>query len=255
MNIELGDLFERTSLLFVILGTLLLVIAALGGLPLGTQPTPAMEAVWRYVLAGIGLVLLAIGVGLVFREDGGERETTKAAHLDTITTFDSDREASQYVLRRLREAKTSVSDLTYEDFTGPGKTILFFDSDDRDAYLHIVEEISKRVKYREIIMLRGKRHRVAKARRLIAHAGKYYQLAGYADIPDNAPPRHNFLIIDDEEVIVKRLAMREPNVVAYFRSFYEELWRAAEPIRVSTVTDFGLIEEAERRFAPLEPED
>ena len=230
----------------MILGAILLLIAALGGLPIGNQPIPPMDIVWRYILAVGGIVLLVIGVGLILREHVDEKNTQRRLGSDATIKFASDKAASQYLLRRIREAKKSVCDLTYKGSSGPGKTILFFSNKDHDEYLHIIEEVSKRVKYREITMFLGKESRVSKARRLVSNAGEYYQLAGYADLPDKAPPRHNFIIIDDEEVILERLAIRQPEIVGYFCGFYDELWSSAIPIRVSTTTNLELIERAER---------
>lgn len=164
----------------------------------------------------------------------------------------SDQEATSYFLSRLKEAEKDVCDLTYEDFTGRlGEATMFFGSGDRDKYRRIIREVSKDVKYREIMMFRGSKSSIEKAKWLMTNSGKYYQLAGYADLAREAPPRHNFAIIDDE-VFVKGWVIREPKVVDYFRQFYQELWDKAIPIKVSTVVNLELIEEAERKLASQE---
>jgi hypothetical protein len=94
-------------------------------------------------------------------------------------------------------------------------------------------------------MFEGKERRIAKAERFISHAGKYYQLAGFADLPSDAPPRHNFIIIDNE-VIIKGMIIRQPDLVEYYRSFYNELWASATPIKVSTEQDTALIKIAKQ---------
>ncbi len=67
MNIDLSKLFERTPLAFVFLGALLLLVAALGGLPIGNLPQ-IMDTGWRYVLAGGGIVIVFVGIILIIIE-------------------------------------------------------------------------------------------------------------------------------------------------------------------------------------------
>lgn len=246
MNIDLNKMFESKPILLILLGAIFILIAALSGVPTGSQTILSIDTGWRYVIAITGIVLLAGGIFLVVKE-------FKDIQIKRITSNDiiksqSDQEYSQYMVKKLREAKESVSDLTYEGFpSGTGKVTLFFNSVDHDEYLHIIEEISKRVKCREIIMFNGKENRISKAKRFINYAGKFYQLAGYADLPDNAPPRHNFIIIDDE-VFLKGLVIRQPELVDYYRNFYDELWRFATPIQASTVKNLELLEIAEKKM-------
>lgn len=173
----------------------------------------------------------------------------KIQPFQSVVRFENDQELSEYLLKRLDEAEKNVCDLTIENFSrNPGQSIIFFNTDDRKKYMNIVKELSKRIKYREIIAFNGQESRISKAKWLIENAGKYYQLAGYANLPDDTLPRHNFAVIDDEEVILKNLAIRQPEIVEYYRRYYDELWEQATPIRVSTVTNFELIEQAEKKL-------
>jgi hypothetical protein len=166
-----------------------------------------------------------------------------------VVRFNNDRELSEYILRRLGEARRNVCDLTIEDFSrNPGRRLHFLNTDDHKKYMNIVKELSERIEYREIIAFNEQESRISKAKWLIENAGKYYQLSGYVDLPDDTPPRHNFAIIDDEEVILKNLAIRQPEIVEYYSRYYEELWEQATPIKVSTVTNLGLIEQAEQKL-------
>jgi len=80
---------------------------------------------------------------------------------------------------------------------------------------------------------------VDKARRLIEQAGEYYQLAVYPDLPSHAPPRWQFLIIDEEEVILPEwmLAIRQPEIVAAFCQYYQRIWEAAVLIGAAKRTE------------------
>jgi hypothetical protein len=215
--LDLADMLENIAWLKDRIPTITLLLATLiaGSLLIGTQNT-------RQFLKSV----LPIG---------------------TIERFDSAEEALRYTLKRMREAKKGVRDLTWEK---PFKTTLIFDDDDVAEYLGIIEEMSRRVRYREIIMLHGSEGRIKKVKRLIRTAGKYYQLAGYADLPEGSPPLWQFVIVDDEEVIFKDLAVRQPEIVDYFRRYYDSQWAAAIPIKIGNAEpNLELLEEAERRQA------
>ncbi len=120
MNIDISKLFEKEkgSLLLILLGVGLLLIAAIGGLPFGTQPTLNMEATWRYTLAGIGGVLLL--VGLVLTIIGQGHSVSQKQVEDKVTG-----EAEHSVSRKQGEDKTTGeadSILFLEDFPSQFKT-------------------------------------------------------------------------------------------------------------------------------------
>ena len=114
MNIELGKLFERASLFLVILGAIFLLLAALGGLPIENNNT--IESSWRNILAITGIALLSVGIFLILKEQKNEKELGKGNASEGVIKFDSDKDVLQYILRRIRDAKKSISDLTYQDF-------------------------------------------------------------------------------------------------------------------------------------------
>ena len=97
------------------MSAIFLLVAALGGLPLGNQTTQIMDVMWRYIIAGSGIILLIVGVFLIWLEyrntiDADKEKSTSVQ----IRKFDSDKEAIQYTLERIRDAKKSVHDLTIE---------------------------------------------------------------------------------------------------------------------------------------------
>jgi hypothetical protein len=68
MNVDVSELFKRTSITLIVLGTLLFLIAAIGGIPFaGTNG--AIESGWRITLAILGGILLLIGIVVILREE------------------------------------------------------------------------------------------------------------------------------------------------------------------------------------------
>ena len=112
----------------------------------------------------------------------------------TVIRFDSYEENLRYLLRRIREAKRSVYDVTWLPHLKPGVVIgIIASTEDREDYLQAIKRISNRIPYREIMMFCGSANRVDKARRLTEQAGEYYELAVYPDLPAYGPPRWQFL--------------------------------------------------------------
>lgn len=148
----------------------------------------------------------------------------------TVIKFESYEDNLRYILRRIREAKHSVYDITWLLHLKPGALIgPMLSSKDREDYFQAIEHTSGKIPYREIVMFCSSPGRVEKARRLIEQAGEYYELAVYPDLPANAPPRWQFLIVDEEEVLLAdwRLAVRQPDIVAAFCNYYQDLWKTA----------------------------
>lgn len=147
-----------------------------------------------------------------------------------VTKFGTVEEAQFYILKRIKQASSSVYDITWLPHLKPGVMIgVMASTEDREKYLQAIERVSSRIPYREIMMFCGSASRVDKARRLIEQAGEYYQLAVYPDLPSHAPPRWQFLVIDEEEVILPEwmLAIRQPEIVAAFCQYYQRIWEAA----------------------------
>lgn len=162
-----------------------------------------------------------------------------------IRSFDSDKESFEYMLRRIQEAKFSVTDITWEN---PYRATIVFDESDQERYFQAIEEVSKRVKYREIIMICGKKSRADKVVRLTSKAGKYYELSIYKDLPADSPPRTSFWIIDNEEVFLGKLSIRHAEVVDYFRQHYDDLWKNAIPIKMADTVNKEFIETLRKEF-------
>ena len=71
MKLDFGELPNKIIVILakypaLVLGVFLVLVGALGGLPFGGQSLPAMNVIWRSILAGIGSFLLIIGIVLIF---------------------------------------------------------------------------------------------------------------------------------------------------------------------------------------------
>jgi hypothetical protein len=87
---------------------------------------------------------------------------------------------------------------------------------------------------------------VNKARRLISNAGDKYELSIYHRINGHVFPIWNFIVIDDEVILLTgKLSVKQPIVVDYFKRYYEELWENAVKIKSGAYRDIGPLDAAE----------
>jgi hypothetical protein len=68
MTESFSELFKRSNVVWVIVGAILLVIAALGSVPFGSQPAVMTDPILRYGLAVVGLISMSVGGFLTIRE-------------------------------------------------------------------------------------------------------------------------------------------------------------------------------------------
>src|SRR6185503_2621682 len=64
----LEKLIDRAPLAIVIIGVLVFIIGAAGGLPVGNPPLQVVDFVWRIGLGAMGLILTTAGLLLLVRE-------------------------------------------------------------------------------------------------------------------------------------------------------------------------------------------
>jgi hypothetical protein len=70
MNFNVDKLLDRTSLALVVIGIVVIIIAALGVVPF-TGSTTIIEPTWRIVVGVFGGVFVIMGLFLIWREQGG----------------------------------------------------------------------------------------------------------------------------------------------------------------------------------------
>lgn len=66
----IAKLIDRAPLAVIVIGVLVFIIGAAGGLPLGNPPLQVTDFAWRVGLGAMGLILVAAGLLLLSREDG-----------------------------------------------------------------------------------------------------------------------------------------------------------------------------------------
>ena len=238
----LSKLLDRSPLVILLVGILLLIIGAAGGLPIGNLVVA--DYAWRIGLGIVGLILTAIGTLLAAGAEGFHV-------LPGSTKTLNNRELVPYMIQRIREAKECVYDVTWAE---PLRTTVTIDDKVQEEYYRSIEDMTKAlkpVKYREIMMFYGLEARISKVERLLERAGAGYELAGYADLPLGSPNRQQFLIIDNKEVILATWASKHPVIVKYFVDWYNTLWLEASKIRISgqKPDNLKLLNEAKRKLS------
>jgi hypothetical protein len=81
MNVDFGKIFERSSITLVVLGTMSIILAALGGIP-GTASI--MQPIWQVIVASIGVILLGLGLYVTLREERAPSSKRKSKKGETI---------------------------------------------------------------------------------------------------------------------------------------------------------------------------
>ena len=66
----LAKLIDRAPLAVIVIGVLVFIIGAAGGLPIGNPPLQVTDFAWRVGLGIMGLILVAAGLLLLSHEDG-----------------------------------------------------------------------------------------------------------------------------------------------------------------------------------------
>lgn len=77
-KLDLNKLLERTPIVVILIGVIILIVGAAGGLPIGSPPLQITDWGWRLALGAMGLVLVSVGLLLLIRD------SKKADHI-TIT--------------------------------------------------------------------------------------------------------------------------------------------------------------------------
>jgi low affinity Fe/Cu permease len=227
MDKAIEKLFNSLALVVLVAGVILIITGAANGLPIGNPPLTLAGLEWQIVLAIVGSILVLFGLIFVASDVGIFSFKGKIKII-------KENELVSYMINAIKNAQSSVCDMTW---AAPMQSTVTINERLRDEYYSAIEfstnKPDKPIRYREIMMFHGLEQRILKAERLLEKAGKGYELAAYPDLPYNAPRRHQFVIIDESEVILKNISVRIPEVVKYFVHCYNDWWADAVPIRVS----------------------
>lgn len=70
-------ILDRTPLFIVIIGLVIFIIGAAGGLPVGNPPLVVSDVAWRIALGIIGVLLLIVGILLLLKENASDKRKSK----------------------------------------------------------------------------------------------------------------------------------------------------------------------------------
>jgi len=175
------------------------------------------------------LLITLISTSLLIRTKNIQESVDSINPALKFFQFESADETLQYTLRQMQLAKKQICDTTTHY---PSKVTLFTSSGDRDEYARVVKKVSRKVSYREIIFFDSQRSDTSGIRNLLKSVGKYYDVVGILDKPYNAPSGTTAsVIIDDEIIFTKGLAIQHPLVLNYFQKHYDELWTSGTSIK------------------------
>ncbi|MCI5121154.1 MAG: hypothetical protein D3908_08200 [Candidatus Electrothrix sp. AUS4] len=189
----------------------------------------------------VTLISLSLLIGLYstkyFLKTAIPRETTRQ--------FDDTYKLINYVIYRMKSSKKCFYRVNL--MRHKGRSIL--NETEYDEYINAIIDISKRSKYKygEIVSLYNQFH-VDRAKKLLNKTGENYELAIYRISDDPCPPIWSFLIIDDEELILlkERISTKNPKIVKYYTSYYNELWKNATTIKSGSRKNFSILDEIEK---------
>lgn len=104
-------LIGNAPLLILLIGVIVFAIGAAGGLPIGDPPLQVHDSGWRLALGGMGALLAAAGLLLVFRDSALGMKSSKG--MDLFSNASLPQELSQSYLQRKAGLTPSQSNLLY----------------------------------------------------------------------------------------------------------------------------------------------
>lgn len=150
-----------------------------------------------------------------------------------IHYFENMVELEEYLAKRILEAKKEVCDLTWKqkisiDYSLPPRQKV------AKKYDTTISRVSKNVIYREVFVFNDNR-RLDKLKKRLSENRAGYSCRYFPD--DTTIPRMQFAIIDEHEIIFASsnysplCAIQHPSLCAIFKSYYENVWEKATPIK------------------------
>lgn len=236
------ELLKRTSIVFILIGGILLLLGAAGGISSSVVSMPIGDLAGRMTISVVGFALIAFGIYLAWRESQSQQESKV-----DVKVLKSSEDLYRYVKKRIEQARERVDDLTWGPLTAELTTPA-----DKQALEDYIESIGVACRkgtlsYREVMTFPSMKHidiRVKRAEKMLKQNLFGYHLRYYEYSAKGAPPLLSFLIIDSEEVIFAlyrypympveeelRLAVRNPEIVRLFRDYYNTIWHGAKVLK------------------------
>lgn len=254
------ELLKRTSIVFILVGGILLLLGASGGMSTSVISLLIRDSVGRVMIVLVGLILIAFGTYLAWRESVLSHQEFKVE----VKVIKSAEELYKYVKKRIEQARERVDDLTW----GPVVSELATPADKQafNEYIETIGMICRKgtISYREVMSFPPITYidlRVSRAEKMLKQNLFGYHLRYYEYPAERIPPLLSFLIIDSEEVIVAlyrypylpitgetRLAIRNPDIVKLFQDYYETIWHGAKVLKEGDRTEWDVFESIKERL-------
>ena len=113
MSDKIFGMFERTPIALVAIGVILVLIGALGGVPIGSQ-LQIVNPTWGILLAIIGGVFIVFGLVLILIEAANSNKGKAKSLKNDVQKFNTPGEALSYILQKMKVATKGIYDLTWE---------------------------------------------------------------------------------------------------------------------------------------------
>lgn len=256
---------EQTILILTAIFSVFLSLLDMFGLLEGV--TFLSNKISTLTLLAIGLVLAYLIIEKRSKLDNIENLLTDStekifASLSgiNIQRFSDSKSIYEYVIKRMKEAKTSIDDLTWGK-SEPEKTIA--EQKAFEKYLDTISTVcsKKNIIYREVMSFPPPQH-LKRAEQMLSKNLYSYHLRYYNFGTEEIPPLLSFMVLDSEEVILAgyrstflpserevRIAIKHPEIVTLFQDYYDTIWHAAKVLKEGNNINHSLLEELHANFA------
>ena len=277
---------ERIEKIIEFLATVLLVLVGLLGLLISILDfigTDFTNGPWKWLkgptpvtLMTVAVLALALGLERIVRFRQINQQFNKIESLLTegpdriiqsldgvnIRRLNNAPELYGYVVKRMREAKRTIDDLTWgtaeREITPAGDA----------AFKKYVETIpvvcsKKSIAYREVMSFSpyDRLKHLDRAEAMLNKDIFGYRLRYYELSTEGLPPLLLFMVIDSEEVIIAswgspffhleqevQLAIRQPDIVKIFQDYYNVIWQGAKILKDGDRVERDAIREIRKRL-------
>lgn len=192
-------------------------------------------------IPNITLLLVAlIATTLLINQQSIKNYLASILPVGSIKKLGSTQQTLDYIIKQINIAKSDVRDISLQK--RPQDKATFYSDEDYEKYRTAVDQVSKRIPYYDIWMLRSNTN-IPDIRNGLATVGKYYHVAAYVTLTEDYPDIRNFIIIDDEVIFLEGMSITVPEIVKYYRSYYSHLWQNAKNIKVGSKMNEEFLEE------------
>jgi hypothetical protein len=250
MQEVIQNILKRTSVLFLFLGILLLLVAAASGISLNTFSLNISDSIGRITIGIAGFILVGLGIYVEL----GERfnKIPNSTKEFKVTEFSSRKEYTEYRMRQLRKAK-KIDDVTWrfkdvnkQPHTG-GDSIL------RKEQIDLISQIAKKpdVVWRGVAVFTSVEHLERELPLISEIENTGYNFGVYEINPQTSPPLSGFMIIDDRELFIAyppksiMLTIQHPSVVKLFSEYFDDIWQSAQKVKLGNKIDFQKLHQIE----------